>query len=234
MIPSKYHTNRKAHNWLLYDIGDRFLEKHSKYYKGTLYDLGCADAPFKEYFLQYCDEYIGVDWTKTLHNSKADIVSDLNKELNIETNVADTIISLSVMEHLCEPQVFLNESYRILKDDGTMILGVPWMWWIHEAPHDYFRYTPYGLKYLLEKAGFKDVQVESTTGFFTTIFVKINYFSLRLLKGSKARRFITKMCLRPFWYISQKLAPLLDSMHGNWSLESQSYYVIAKKHRSTK
>lgn len=116
--PSKNHNNRRAYNWLAYDNGDKWLLEYSKYYKGTLVDLGCGTAPYKEFFLQYANEYIGVDWTNTLHNSKADIISNLNKKVELEDNYADTIISLSVMEHLCEPQIFLNESYRILKNGG--------------------------------------------------------------------------------------------------------------------
>ncbi len=227
--PSEFHSNKKPYNWLIYEISDKWLESYSKYYKGTLVDLGCGEAPHKNYFLQYVNKYIGVDWTNTLHNSKADIISDLNKRIEIEDDFADTIISLSVMEHLCEPQIFLNESYRILKKDGTIILGVPWMWWIHEAPHDYFRYTPYGLKYMFEKAGYKDIQVQPTTGFFSMWFLKMNYFSLKWIKGSKIRRACTKAFLIPFWYTSQKLAPWLDNKHRGWSLESAGFFVIAKK-----
>lgn len=227
--PSEFHSNKKPYNWLIYNISDKWLESYSKYYKGTLVDLGCGEAPHKNYFLQYVDKYIGVDWTNTLHNSKADIVSNLNVKIELEDNYADTIVSLSVMEHLCEPQTFLNESYRILKKDGTIILGVPWMWWIHEAPHDYFRYTPYGLKYMFKKTGYKDIHIQPTTGFFTMWFLKINYFSLKWIKGSKIRRALTKICLIPFWYASQKLAPWLDSLHRGWSLESAGFFVVAKK-----
>lgn len=227
--PSEFHSNKKPYNWLIYDISDKWLESYSKYYKGTLVDLGCGEAPHKNYFLQYVNKYIGVDWTNTLHNSKADIISDLNKKIEIENDFADTIISLSVMEHLCEPQIFLNESYRILKKDGTIILGVPWMWWIHEAPHDYFRYTPYGLKYMFEKAGYKDIQIQPTTGFFSMWFLKMNYFSLKWIKGSKIRKAFTKAFLIPFWYTSQKLAPWLDNKHRGWSLESAGFFVVAKK-----
>lgn len=227
--PSEFHSNKKPYNWLIYNISDKWLESYSKYYKGTLVDLGCGEAPHKNYFLQYVDKYIGVDWTNTLHNSKADIISDLNKEIKIEDDFADTIISLSVMEHLCEPQTFLNESYRILKKDGTIILGVPWMWRIHEAPHDYFRYTPYGLKYMFEKAGYKDIHIQPTSGFFTMWFLKMNYFSLKWIKGSKIRRSFTRGFLIPFWYLSQKLAPWLDSKHRGWSLESAGFFVVAKK-----
>lgn len=37
--PSKFHNNRKSYNWLIYDIGDKWLIEYSKYYKGTLVDL---------------------------------------------------------------------------------------------------------------------------------------------------------------------------------------------------
>lgn len=223
------HPNRKAHNWLLYDLGEKWLLEYSKYYKGNLYDLGCGEAPYKDFFLKYCNTYTGVDWSSSMHNCKADIISNLNEKLNLNDNIADTVISLSVMEHLCEPQIFLNECNRILKDNGTLILSVPWMWHIHEAPNDYYRFTPYGLKYLLKKAGFSEVHIQPTTGFFTTIFVKINYFTLRLIKGSELRRKLIKPFLLPFWFISQKIAPILDNMHRGWSLEAQSFYVIAKK-----
>ncbi|MFT5660628.1 MAG: SAM-dependent methyltransferase [Sulfurimonas sp.] len=229
MKPSKYHNNRGWHNWLLYDIGDQFLDKYSQYYSGVFVDLGCGTAPYKKYFLKYCDSYIGVDWTKTQHNSKADIVSDLNKQIELNNETADTIISLSVMEHLCEPQVFLNESYRILKKGGYIVLQVPWQWWIHEAPHDYFRYTPYGLKYMFEKAGFLDVEVEAQNGFFTTLIVKMNYFSARLIRGPRLLQWLIKAILIPFWTLGQILAPYLDKLDRNWDAETQGYFILARK-----
>lgn len=229
MKPSKFHSNRSLNNWILYDIVDNYLEKYSKYIKGHLVDLGCGEAPYRDYFLQFADRYTGVDWTKTLHNSKADIVSDLNKKIELGDEVADTIVSLSVMEHLCEPQTFLNESYRILKKGGVMILQVPWQWWIHEAPYDYFRYTPYGLEYMFKKAGFCDIEVEAQTGFFTTCIVKMNYFSSRFVRGNKPTKWIIKGVLVPLWTIGQILAPYLDRLDKNWKAESQGYFVVARK-----
>lgn len=60
---------------------------------------------------------------------------------------------------------------------GYIILYVPFQWWMNEIPHDYFRYTRYGLKYMLEKSGFKDITIEPMGGFFTMFILKINYFS---------------------------------------------------------
>ena len=110
-----------------------------------------------------------------------------------------------------------------------MILQVPWQWWIHEAPHDYFRYTPYGLKYMFEKAGFVDVEVEPQSGFFTTSIVKMNYFSARFIRGPRPLRWLIKAILVPFWTIGQVLAPYLDKLDRNWAAEAQGYFVLAKK-----
>src|SRR5574344_2845678 len=100
MKPSKNHKNRKEYNWLLYEQADKYLLEYTPFYKGVMLDLGCADKPFEEFFTQYVDKYVGADWTNCLHDSKADIVADLNKELPIENDFADTIVSLNVLEHL--------------------------------------------------------------------------------------------------------------------------------------
>jgi SAM-dependent methyltransferase len=223
------HSNRQFHNWLLYDIGDEFLERYAKHFKGHLVDLGCGEAPYREFCLKFVDKYTGVDWTKTQHESKADVVSDLNQKIELPDEIADTIISLSVMEHLSEPQQFLRESFRILKQGGIMLLQVPWQWWIHEAPHDFFRYTPYGLQHMLEKAGFIDIDIEPSSGFFTMLVMKVNYFSMRFIKGPDSLRYLIRGTLIPFWYFGQILAPYLDKLDKDWRAETQGYFVVARK-----
>ena len=226
---SKAHNNRKPWNWLLYKISDNFLNKYSHHYNGDLYDLGCGTRIYEDFFLKFSDRYIGIDWGASVHDLTADIVADLNKPLPVESNCADTVVCLSVLEHLCEPQTLLNEAYRIMKPGAVMVLQVPWQWWIHEAPYDFFRYTPYALKYMFEKAGFKDIEVEPTCGFFSMWFIKMNYFSLRFIKGPRIFRAIKRMLFQPMWFIGQKIAPMLDKLDKNWAAESQGYYVVAKK-----
>lgn len=226
---SQHHSNRNCRNWLIYDIGDRWLEHHRTFLKGVMYDFGCGERPYEHFFLRYVDKYVGVDWGNTLHQLKADIVADLNKSLPIKSCSADTIVSFSVLEHLCEPQTMLNEAYRILKTGGTMILQVPFQWWVHEAPYDYYRYTPYGLEYMFEKAGFNNIIVEPSSGFFTMWILKFIYFSCRFIRGPKPMRWVIKGMLVPFWFIAQVIAPYLDKLDRNWILETSGYYVIARK-----
>jgi SAM-dependent methyltransferase len=196
-------------------------------------DLGCGEAPYKEFFLQYVDKYIGVDWTNSYHDIKADVISDLNDKIALPNEFADVVISISVMEHLHNPEGFLNESYRILKDGGVFILQVPFQWWVHEEPYDYFRYTPYGLNYLLEKAGFREIDIYPTGGFFTMWLLKLNYFLARLLRN----RYTTKLkldnilyyLLAPIFVFNQLIAILLDQLDRKKYLESAGYWVVAKK-----
>ncbi len=229
MKPSKLHNNRKWHNWLVYDITDKFLIKHTSLFNGVIYDLGCGSSPYTKFFLKYADEYVGVDWTESSHDIKADVIADLNKPIPVESKVADTVISMSVLEHLYEPQNMIDEAYRILKPSGNILLQVPWQWRIHEKPHDYFRYSPYGLKYMFEKAGFKGIMVEPQSGFFTMWIMKANYFSSRFIGGPKPIRWLVRIPLLIFWSLGQLIAPFLDKLDRDWSLESSGYIVTAKK-----
>lgn len=226
---SQNHPNRRAYNWLAYQTFDHFLVKFAPLYKGTLYDLGAGESPYKDFFLQHAKQYIAVDWASSFHNTKADIAADLNKPLPIADGVADTVVCLSVLEHLCEPLLMLKEANRILKPQGGLVMQVPWQWWIHEAPYDFFRYTPYGLMYLLGKAGFEEVVVEPQSGFFTMWLLKFNYFSLHLIRGPRPLRWALKAVFMVIWYLGQKAAPYLDKLDKDWALEACGYFVTARK-----
>lgn len=225
---TRQHENRKSYNWLIYDNYDSFFVCNTFLLSGALYDLGCGEMPYRNWLLQYADSYIGVDWSSTLHKFKADISADLNEPLPIESEIADTVVSFSVMEHLREPQQFLCEANRILKRGGAMILQVPFMWWVHEEPYDYFRYTRHGLKYLFEKAGFVDVDVHPTAGFWTMWILKFNYQSTRLIRGPWPVRKFMAVLMRLIWTVDQRIAPWLDR-HWQCEQETAGYFVVAKK-----
>ncbi|MDQ3635257.1 MAG: class I SAM-dependent methyltransferase [Acidobacteriota bacterium] len=228
--PSKFHINRSSKNWLIYENCDKMLLRYSNVYRGVLYDFGCGDAPYKEFFLQFADQYIGVDWGEEgYYAANESIAADLNKPIPIESEVADTIVSLSVMEHLYEPENMLNEAFRILKPNGTIVMQVPWQWWIHDAPHDYFRYSPFGLKHMFEKAGFQDITVEPQNGFFSMWVLKFNYFTSRFIFGHKLFRWLVTACLSPIWYLGQLIAPSLDKLDRDWMLETSGYFVTGRK-----
>jgi SAM-dependent methyltransferase len=233
-MPNQRHPNSDSHNWLIYEINDRFLQRSCKYYRGTLYDLGCAESPYKDFFLRYASSYVGVDWGDSLHALSADMLADLNEPLPIPSQAADTVVSMSVLEHLSRPRVMLGEAHRILKPGGWFVLQVPFQWWMHGDPHDYFRYTSEGLRMLLSEAGFESIVVEPTGGFFTMSVMKLNYFSLRSVRGPRPVRRLMRLVLPPLWLAGQHAAPWLDRLDQNWALEAPGYWAVARKGDGTR
>ena len=65
------------------------------------------------------------------------------------------MLLLEVIEHLRLPDVALREAHRVLKPSGRLFLSVPFLYPIHDAPHDFRRYTLYGLQDILKRQGFR-------------------------------------------------------------------------------
>ena len=208
-------------NFLIHQINLEIVK--SLPYEGIVLDLGCGTAPYKEEILKIADEYIGVDWESSLHDrSNVDVFADLCKTLPFDDNYTDTIVSFQVLEHLPEPALFLTECYRILKPGGRFLITVPFMWHVHEEPLDYFRYTRYGLEYLLKQSGFANIEITENTGFWQMLVLKFNYHSVRFAPG------LLKFFWIPIWWLGQVISPILDK-YDKHPQETASYTVLASK-----
>lgn len=84
------------------------------------------------------------------NNRLPDVVGDLCL-LPIATHSLDAVIALEVLEHVRNPIAACSEIARVLKPNGVIILSTPFIFPIHDNPYDYYRYTKYGLKDLLDK-----------------------------------------------------------------------------------
>jgi SAM-dependent methyltransferase len=223
-----YPEIKTHHNWLIKKaVNDKVRESLSGFY-GSVLDLGCGVRPFEKDILQYADEYIGLDWGNTLHGTHADVISDLNKPLPISDASVDHIVTFEVMEHLAEPQIMLAEAFRVMRGGGQLTLSVPFQWWVHEAPWDYQRFTRHGLDYHLDKAGFSNIVITPTTGFWSMWILKFNYQTARLIRGPRALRLLIRALLVPMWWLNQTLAPALDRIWPE-DRETAGYFVTARK-----
>jgi SAM-dependent methyltransferase len=71
----------------------------------------------------------------------------------------DSVVCHQVLEHVKNPMAAAAELARVLKPGGLAVISIPHLSRRHELPHDYYRFTPEGLRHVLESAGFvvKDV-----------------------------------------------------------------------------
>ncbi|HBI23200.1 MAG: hypothetical protein A2Y48_08990 [Nitrospirae bacterium RIFCSPLOW2_12_42_9] len=162
--------------------------------KGIVLDAGAGECRYKVYFPGKI--YIGLDFFKGDSDwdyNNLDVGADITN-LPFKSNTIDMILNNNVLEHINEPAKTIKEFYRVLKPGGHLILTVPQGWYEHQSPHDYFRFTSYGLKYLFNEAGFKIEFIKPMGGYF-------KYLANRLIFLSKVlfwqRSLITRILLFP-------------------------------------
>ena len=72
------------------------------------------------------------------------------------------MICSQVLEHIFTPADFLAEIHRVLRPGGSLLLTTPFVWDEHEQPHDFARYSSFGLHAVLEQAGFSVIAHRKT------------------------------------------------------------------------
>ena len=150
----------KKHNpeFLVYsNLIPKIQEMIDKHAKGKILDLGCGNKPYKSFFNGKYEEYIGCDIVQSSVGC-VDVISPATK-IPLESQTFDLVFTTQVIEHVGDFNSMLDEAYRLLKNDGHIIISGPMYWPIHEAPYDFYRFTKYGFQYVLERAGFKEIEI---------------------------------------------------------------------------
>jgi len=129
-------------------------------------DAGAGEGNYKAHF--NAQNYIGLDLAvgdSGWDYSRLDAVGDLSA-LPFRDSVFDASLNVVTLEHVREPRRVLEELARTLVPGGRLLLIAPHEWEEHQQPHDYYRYTRYGLEYLLSQAGFGAPEIQPVGGFF--------------------------------------------------------------------
>ena len=132
-----------------------FLEKYRT--DGYTLDIGCGDRMYKELF----PNSICVDIDRSRH---PDIVADVHHMDVFESGTFDCILCTEVLEHCYAPWKAADEMLRVLKPGGILLLSTRFVYPLHDTPHDYYRFTKYGLKTLFSKYRILEIKEEALPG----------------------------------------------------------------------
>ena len=116
----------------------------------SILDLGSGDQFLKDEFEKRKISYSSLD-IKDLDFEKDKFIFDDNK--------FDLVISLAVLEHLKDPNIFLNESRRVLKNESYLFLSTPnWKYSKNIFYDDVTHVKPYSPESLNEILSIKKFQ----------------------------------------------------------------------------
>ena len=136
---------------------------------GCVLDAGAGEARHRALFQR--QRYVGADLAvgdPSWRYARNDVRANLER-LPFQDATFSAAISIVTLEHLAEPLRVLREVRRTLRPGAPLLLVAPQMWEVHQAPHDYYRYTRHGLDYLLGQAGFERWTIEPMGGYFTLL-----------------------------------------------------------------
>ena len=156
----------------------------------------------------------------------------------VENDRYDVVLCTQVLEHVSEPLKALEELSRVLVPGGMLWLSTPFYFEEHEKPYDYYRYTQFGLRYLVEKAGFRECQVEWLGGYYGTLSHQLNLARHFLPLNPKDygggiigwTSSLVALLLKPFFFLLVAALTALDSRHS-YTKNGQciDYGLVARK-----
>ena len=121
----------------------------------------------------------------------------------------------------------------MLAPGGRLIMTVPWSARVHHVPHDYFRFTNFGLTSVLNAAGFSVERMDERGNDLAAIANKIIVWVMRLLKpasfASALWMWPLGLCVGLFGFVFLFAAHIALLFNLGSKEDPLGYGVLAKK-----
>lgn len=189
-----------------------------RYIKGIVLDAGCGSMPYKNFFGS--EFYVGMD-AKDCAYLKGSVL-----DLPLRSGSIDSIVCTEVLEHVDEPMQALAEFRRVMKSGGFILVTTPFMFGVHGAPNDFFRYTKYGLQSMIERTGFKVVDIRGHSNPVQVFCQAINSSLHKTFVSMGKARFLTGAPLVATWLFFTFVGRLSSKKSDDDTL---GYVCVARK-----
>jgi SAM-dependent methyltransferase len=173
--PRDPFTRFSSYKWLIARRLSAAISRTSPYARGRLLDVGCGHRRFEDYF--QVDRYVGLEYPTTFGPESAPVdVFGTALSLPFADGTFDTVASFETLEHVTDSARMVDELRRVVRPGGSVIVSVPFLWGEHCQPHDYFRFTAFGLRQLFESRGLRVEHQERVGGFWTFYGQRLCYY----------------------------------------------------------
>ncbi len=164
-------------------------------FKGQLLDAGCGKMPYRNYILlnSKVENYVGLDIENALsydENVKPDVTWD-GKTMPFPDHTFDCAFATEVLEHVPNTASYLKEVHRVLKPDGIFFFTTPFLWPLHEAPHDEYRITPFAMNRLLKESNFNKIEIDALGGWNASLAQMMGLWLRRSPMSGRMRKILS-------------------------------------------
>ncbi len=157
------------------------VAKFTKKSSGRILDIGCGTGDRLEVFREEGFETYGVEISNTADYARDQMKLNVVKgdifSANYPEGFFDIVTLYNVLEHTHHPVEVCKEIYRILKNNGFLIIQIPnkdslqckifkKRWSAFDVPRDLYYFTTETLRVLLDKVGFKLVKIDHFMNFW--------------------------------------------------------------------
>lgn len=199
-----------------------FITSHAT--DGYTLDIGCERSPYAHLF----PNRVGLDITD---GEYVDVVGDAHN-LPFEDNTFDVVLCTEVLEHLHTPEKAAAEMIRVLKPGGKLVLTTRFMFPVHVAPYDYYRYTAYGLLHLFSSLTEKEIIRETNSIECLAILCQRVAFQSKLHGGKLTRGFFLLLAQILFALPSISSVEYSDTnkqVPAEYGVFTTGYYLVGRK-----
>ncbi len=205
---------------------DSLQNKFKSIYFGVVLDIGGRDRGIFQKPKDKVSNWIFADINE---DHKPDLILDVTNMKQINSKSIDVINAIELFEHVADIEIGLNECYRVLKENGIIVISVPFLYPIHADPYDYQRWTDYKWRIELRERGFKIQKFIIMGRFYTSLAemlkIKLNDYRTKSMIG-KFLYYLFRPFLDQIFKLDNKSSvkdnPTLSKYHSG-------YFIIAKK-----
>ncbi len=182
---------------------------------GTLLDVGCGRMPYKSILLappSRVEKYIGLDLRADLRGKPYQKFGAPDLEwdgsiIPLDAEAVDCAIATEVFEQCTDVETLMRETLRVLRPGGLLFFTVPFLWPLHDAPYDQYRFTPFALERHLRNAGFEHIQMKALGGWDSSLAQMIGLWVRRRKMGQWKRRMLSRLALPIVRFLIKRDSP---------------------------
>lgn len=216
-----YKLSKKSSRENLYEFLEQKIEELSNAgHNQEIINIGSGGEVYNK--IQKLETSCNIRQVDVDSDRKPDIVASACNMKVIDDSSIDAVFLIEVLEHINEPKKALKEIHRILKPNGKLILSTPFIFPIHDEPYDFYRYTEYGLQYLLKD--FDNVKITPRNNSIKSIYVLFG----RMLIGGDKKNNLVGLLLYAYMLLQLPVFYIFSKFYSNNRLTT-GYTISAEK-----